>query len=97
MQGVEGVQVEGHQPDRGEGGGDLARHDAALAHPGDHQFGALVGAAVQQGQSGIHLLGIEAPGGRGDGGRLFLKTARQCRHPGAPQLLGTVWLEPGQG
>ena len=59
MQGIEGIEVEGHQANRGEGGSDLAGDDAAFAHTGHHQLGALLTAVLKQVQSGFRLIGLQ--------------------------------------
>ena len=40
--------VEPLHPKVAHRGGDLAGHDTALAHPGDHQLRAAVGAAIEE-------------------------------------------------
>ena len=48
MKGIEGIEIKGHQADRGKGGGDLACNNATLAHAGDHKLALAVGTALQQ-------------------------------------------------
>ena len=48
MECIQGVEVEGHQANRCEGGSNLAGDDAALAHTRDHQLGALIATPLKQ-------------------------------------------------
>ena len=84
VQGVEGIEVDGHQANRGEGGGDLAGDDAALAHAGDHQLGPPVGAGLQQLQGPFHLSRVQSLGAGRDRGRLLDQAAGEGRQGASP-------------
>ncbi len=62
MQGIEGIEIEGHQANRGECGRDLAGHDPAFTHTCDDQLGALLAAVLQQIQGGLGLIGPQLSG-----------------------------------
>ena len=79
VQGIEGIEVEGHQADGGKGGGDLAGHDAALAHAGDHQLGFAIRTAFQEGQGSFHLINAQTISRSSDGGRFLLQAAGEGR------------------
>ena len=66
MECVGGIEEQGHQPDRGEGGRDLAGHDAALAHTRNHQLGLAIGTSFQQSEGRFHLVAAQAFGSSGD-------------------------------
>ena len=63
MQSIQGIEVDGHEANGGEGGRNLAGHDAALADPGHHQLGALLTAALQAIKSGLSLIRPQLLGG----------------------------------
>ena len=86
MQCIERIEKKGHQPDGRESGGDFPGHDAALAHPRDHQLGVAVCTTFKQAQGSFHLLAAEPFRRRGDCGRFFLQAAGECGHPYRPQL-----------
>ena len=75
VQGIGGVEEQRHQPDGGEGGSDLAGHDPALAHTGDHQLGFAISATFQQGQGCLHLIAAQPFRSCGNGGGFLLQTA----------------------
>ena len=84
MQGIKGIEVEGHEADGGEGRGDLARHDAAFPNACDHKLGLAFGTALQQGQGCFHLLTAESFRCGGDRRGFLLEAAgesRQRRNP----------------
>ena len=78
VQGIGGIEEQRHQPDGGEGGGDLASHDAAFANAADHQLGFAIGAAFQQGEGGLHLFAAQSFSCCGDGRCFLLQAAGQC-------------------
>lgn len=77
MQGIKGIEINGHEANGGEGGSDLAGNDAALAHAGNHQLAPLAMAELKQLQGRFHLGRVQALGGGGDGLRLLGHNLRQ--------------------
>ena len=67
VQGIEGIEEQGHQADGRKRRCDLAGHDAALADTGDHELRFAVRAAFQQGQGGLDLVTAESFSGAGNG------------------------------
>ena len=60
MQGIKGIEVERHQADGGKGGCNLAGHDAALPHAGDHELRFAVGTTLQELKRSLHLFIAQA-------------------------------------
>ena len=86
MEGVEGIEINGHQANGGKGGSDLAGNDAAFAHAGNHQLAPLAMAELKQLQGSLHLGRVQPLGGGGDGLRLLSHNLRQ--HVGGHRLGG---------
>ena len=59
MQGVERVEIKGHQSDGGESGCDFSGHDSAFAHTFDHKLGFAISAQLQQCQAFFDLIASE--------------------------------------
>ena len=66
VQGIGGVEEQGHQADRRKSSRNLSGHDAAFADAGDHQLRFAIGATLQQRQGSLHLLAIKPIGGCGN-------------------------------
>ena len=79
MQRIEGVEIEGHQADRGKSGGDLPGHDSAFAHTRDHELGFAIRAKLQKLEGVLDLIALQPFRGCGDGSGLFLQAAGECR------------------
>ena len=75
MQGIGGVEEQGHEPDRGKGGRDLAGHNSAFAHTGDHQLGLAICAAFQQCEGCFYLVAAQPLCSCGDRRGFLLKAA----------------------
>ena len=76
MQGIGGVEEQGHQPDRGEGGGDLAGDDAAFADSADHQLRFAI-STVSSTIRAAHLIAVQPLRRGSDGGGFLLQTASE--------------------
>ena len=96
MQGIQGVEVDGHQPDGGKCGGNLAGHNAALAHAGDHQLGPPFGAPIQQAEGGLDLGAVEAGGCRRDGRGFFQETAGEGGQVEYSSFVSLYFLSQGE-
>ena len=72
MQCIEGVEIEGHQADRGEGGGSFPGHDSTFTYTRDYEFGLPIRAISQKGQGVLDLIAVQTFRGCGDGPGLFL-------------------------
>ena len=79
MQGVERVEIKGHQANGGERGRDLAGHNSAFAHTRDHKLGFAISAQLQQFQGFFDLIAPETFRSCGNGSGLFLQAAGECR------------------
>ena len=80
MQRFGGVEEQGHQADGRKGGCNLARHDSAFAHTGDHQRRFAIGAAFQQSQGRFHMDAVQAISWRSDGVGFHLQAAGESGH-----------------
>ena len=79
MQGVERVEIKGHQADGGEGGRDFAGHNSAFTYTRDYKLGFAICAQLKQFQGFFDLIATEAFRSCGNGSGLFLQAARECR------------------
>ena len=102
MQGVERVEIKGHQSDGGESGCDLSGHDSAFAHTFDHKLGFAISAQLQQCQAFFDLIASEMFRRWGNGSCLFHQAAGECRQSWLTCFLiilmdqspRVIWLDP---
>ena len=78
MQGVERVEIKGHQADGGKGGRDFAGHNSAFAYTRDDKLGFAICAQLKQCQGFFDLIATETFRSCGNGSGLFLQATCKC-------------------
>ena len=86
MAGLGGMDEEGGRAGGGEGGGDLARHMAGLAEPGDDQPPLGVANDIGGGGKRRAEIGLQRRGQRGDAAAIGLERTQRRLNGGVREF-----------